>query len=488
MIHFPAGSRYSPASGEYGKSRRRSAAKSVFNGMLYQSRESAGTLLGVGTAERHGTDVAVIGGGAAGIIAAWRAAQLGVRVTLIEKTPRLGTKILISGGGKCNITHDGPLEEVLRAYRPSEARFIRPSCYRFPNSRIVEMLTSRGLRVYTRPDGRIFPVDQTAKDVVRILESYLAEHDINVQREAPVVGLATDPDGNFRIQIGPANLAHTGYRVTQDSRVVREVVARAVVLAAGGSSYPNCGTTGDAWPWAKALGHCIAPIRAALAPMYLHLLPERVEWSGVALRDIVTVARIRGKDVGRWRGDLLFTHHGISGPCALGLSRDVVEAMLSHDVFIAVDLRPDTSFEDVQSELQQLNPKSLIATFLGTLVPDRLVEGLAADAQVDARLTMARLDRKSRNRLAETIKRWPIGNVRAVPLEKGEVVAGGISLDEVDPHTMQSRVVPNLFPCGEVLDIAGPVGGYNLLAAFATGFVAGESAAKHVRAQTVASV
>ncbi|MDX2064217.1 MAG: aminoacetone oxidase family FAD-binding enzyme [Fimbriimonadaceae bacterium] len=448
---------------------------------LYRSGHGTGTIQAVGTVVRDETDVAVIGGGAAGIIAAWRAAQLGVAVTLIEKTPRLGTKILISGGGKCNITHDGPLEEVLRAYRPAEARFIRPACYRFPNSRIVDMLTSRGLRVYTRPDGRIFPVDQTAKDVVRILESYLAEQRIHIQREAPVVGLATEPDGRFRIQIGPANLAHTGYRVTQDARVVREVVAKTVVLAAGGSSYPNCGTTGDAWPWAKSLGHTIAPIRAALAPMYLHILPERVEWSGVALRDIVTVARIQGKEVGRWRGDLLFTHHGISGPCALGLSRDVVEAMLSHDVTIAVDLRPDVTFEAIQTELQAANPKSLVATWLGSLVPDRLVDGLAHDAQIDPRTPFARLDRKSRNRLAETVKRWPLGQVRAVPLEKGEVVAGGISLDEVDPQTMQSRLIPNLFPCGEVLDIAGPVGGYNLLAAFSTGFVAGESAAKYAK-------
>src|SRR3954468_6782468 len=133
-----------------------------------------------------GADVIVVGGGAAGMIASWRAASLGAKVLLLEKNIRLGTKILISGGGKCNITHDGPLEDVLRAFRPNEARFIRPACYRFTNEQIVEMLTSRGLEVYTRPDGRIFPVHQTAKDVVAILESYVREAGVDVRLSTPV--------------------------------------------------------------------------------------------------------------------------------------------------------------------------------------------------------------------------------------------------------------------------------------------------------------
>src|SRR5687768_102591 len=192
--------------------------------------------------------IVVIGAGAAGIMAARRAAELGSEVLLLEKTPRLGTKILISGGGKCNITHDGETEDVLRAFRPNEARFIRPACYRFTNKQIVEVLTDRGLRVYTRPDGRIFPVDQTAKDVVAILRWYLNEVGVQMRFNTPAVAIEADGDGVSGVRIASGL-----------------VPTRRVVLAVGGSSYPNSGTTGDGFEMASALGHTIVKVRAALA-------------------------------------------------------------------------------------------------------------------------------------------------------------------------------------------------------------------------------
>lgn len=404
----------------------------------------------------------MVGAGAAGIFAAWRAAQLGARVLLLEKTPRLGTKILISGGGKCNITHDGPLEEVLRAFRPNEARFLRPACYRFTNRQVVEMLTSRGLEVYTRPDGRIFPVHQTAKDVVSILGRYLDEARVTVRRETPVQGL--------RLETGRA----VGLETAGGS-----VEAHRVILATGGSSYPNSGTTGDGWAWAKAAGHSIVKVRAALAPMYLHLEPDRAEWSGVALRDCLLKARL-GKEIARWRGDLLFTHHGISGPVALGVSRVVAERFGDGEIRLEVDLRPDVAFEAVGEQAKtwcHANPRKRVSGFVEDWVPARLVEPLLASAGIEAETVAGNLPQKSRNRLVACLKGWDLGVVRHVPLEKGEVVAGGVALDEVDPQTMRSRCCDGLYLCGEILDIAGPVGGYNLQAAFATGYVAGETAA-----------
>jgi predicted Rossmann fold flavoprotein len=293
--------------------------------------------------------VIVIGAGAAGIIAAWRAASLGAKVTLLEKTNRLGTKILISGGGKCNITHDGPLEDVLRAFRPNEARFIRPACYRFQSTEIVEMLTSRGLEVYTRPDGRIFPVHQTAKDVVAILRTYLDEAGVEVRLETPVTGIDA-PHG-----------AVVGVKVGDES-----IPARRVVLATGGSSYPNSGTTGDGWTWARALGHTIVKVRAALAPMYMELdgMDER---AGVALRDCVLKARQAGKEIARWRGDLLLTHRGVSGPTVLGISRVVAERFADGKVTLEVDLRPDESYEVVSEAMKRwavANPKKLVGSYV----------------------------------------------------------------------------------------------------------------------------
>lgn len=409
---------------------------------------------------REGYDVFVVGAGAAGIIAAWRAASLGARTLLLEKTPRLGTKILISGGGKCNITHDGPLEELLRAFRSNEARFLRPACYRFDNRRVVEMLTSRGLEVYTRPDGRIFPVNQTAKDVVAILGGYLAEVGVEVRLQSPVTGVLTDQGAVSEIQL------KGGTRLPCEH----------LVVAVGGSSYPASGTTGDGFAWARRLGHTVAPILAALAPMELgDALPSL---AGVALRDCLLKARKEGREVARWRDDLLFTHRGVSGPAVLGISRDVAEA---GEATLEVDILPGAPFETVRESWARRvaeSPRRKVATVLEQDVPAAIVPLLLKSAGVAPDTTLANFPQRHRNRLIETMKGWGLGAVRDVVLDKGEVVAGGISLDEVDPQTMRSKIVEGLYLCGEVLDVAGPVGGYNLQAAFATGFVAGETAAK----------
>ncbi|HVT13389.1 MAG TPA: NAD(P)/FAD-dependent oxidoreductase [Fimbriimonadaceae bacterium] len=405
-------------------------------------------------------EVVVIGAGAAGIIASWRAAQLGAKVLLLEKNPRIGTKILISGGGKCNITHDGDLEDLLHAFRPAEARFIRPACYRFTNREIVNMLTSRGLEVYTRPDGRIFPVRQTAKDVVAILASYLEEAGVEVRLSTTV-----------------KRIAHEAGRVAGVEVAEGLIPCSKVILAVGGSSYPGAGTTGDGYPWAKELGHTVVKVRAALAPIYLQIddrWPD--ERAGIALRDILLKAR-QGKEIARWRGDLLFTHHGVSGPTVLGVSRVVAERIAEGPVTLEVDLVPDMPHEATLANLEawiKANPRKGLAAYAERYVPERLARFVFESGKEPA----SQLSQKAKNRAVEAIKAWPLGQVRTIPLEKGEVVAGGVGLDEVDPHTMRSLKCKGLYLCGEILDVAGPVGGYNLQAAFATGFVAGESAAR----------
>jgi predicted flavoprotein YhiN len=449
-------------------------------------------------------DVVVIGAGAAGIFASWRAATLGARVLLLEKTTRIGTKILISGGGKCNITHAGTVDEVLRGFRRHEAWFLKPSFYRFTNREVVELLTRKDLEVYTRPDGRIFPVRGTAKDVVETLRSYLQEARVDVQLESPVIEILAEGGAVQGVRIGSAAEPKKGYSrpsaqygakallqaVQLESggsagpkeRSDRVVRCAQVILAVGGNSYPNSGTTGDGWVWARDLGHTVVKPQAALAPIYLHEVDA--ERSGVSLRDCVLRARSGGKEVARWRGDLLFTHQGISGPCALGISRTVAEH-LPESVDLAADVLPDSSHERLQEELLQAsraNPKRSVVSWVGERMAAQLAEDLAAGVGIDRDLMLGRLDRKARNRLVEALKGWPIGGARHVPLEKGEVAAGGVALDEVDPHTMRSLRVQGLFLCGEVLDIAGAVGGYNLQAAFSTGFVAGEEAARQTDA------
>lgn len=441
-------------------------------------------------------DVIVVGAGAAGIFAAWRAAKMGAKVVLLEKTSRIGTKILVSGGGKCNICHDGPIEEVLSAFRPNEARFIRPSVYRFPATSIVPLFEERGLEVYTRPDGRIFPVNQTAKDVVNILKWHLEEAGVRVFLNSPVTELLVENGAVTGVRVGEAaeparRLGHTdaprygakallseALEIEDDHDHLEpgELRARTVIVCAGGSSYPNSGTTGDGWKWLRAIGHTIVKTRAALAPIYLE--EANPDISGIALREIVLKAKTT-KEFARWKGDLLFTHQGVSGPCALGVSRLVAEAIEQEEVRLEVDLMPDTSEDALREQALKIDPKRSVGWFLDDLLPERLLPKFLHDFQLESTTTFANLDKKSRNRMITGIKAWSIGKVRHVPLEKGEVVAGGVSLDEVDPQTMASKLIEGLYLCGEVLDVAGPVGGYNLQAAFATGYMAGDSAAHH---------
>ncbi len=426
---------------------------------------------GNGMGKAAGREILIAGGGAAGLIAALRAAERGANVTLLEKNDRLGMKILISGGGKCNLTHDGDMEALRAVFRANEARFLKPCFYRYTNADFLAVLHRAGMKTYVRPDGRVFPVEPAnAKDVVAILERAVRSSGVTVRLGAAVSGLIAE---NGQIQ---------GVRVGAERQRVEELRADRVIVAVGGSSYPATGTTGDGWRWAADVGHKIVPLRAALAPIYLHQVEP--EWSGIALRDVTLRARlaIQGKEYIRWRGDLLFTHKGLSGPCALGVSREIGERMaagVAGGGAVEVDLAPDVPFETLASEIRaelRDSPRRTISGVVDARVPARLAAPFLAAHGLDGQTRGAHLSAAALNRLTQGLKGWSFGGVRSVPVERGEVVAGGVSLDEVDPQTMQSRLVSGLYLCGEILDIAGPVGGYNLQAAWSSGYVAGDSA------------
>jgi predicted Rossmann fold flavoprotein len=412
--------------------------------------------------------VIVVGGGAAGMIAAWRAGSEGAPTLLLEKNERLGIKIHISGGGKCNITHAGAMHDLRMAFEPEEARFLRVAFLRFSNEEALALLHARGVETYIRPDGRVFPVSGRAEDVVDALAWHVRQAGAEIRCGTAVEGIEA---GSGRV---------TGVRVGGG-----RLEASAVILATGGVSYPKTGTTGEGLRWARELGHTVVPLRAALAPIYLDPTPP-ADWSGVAVRDGLLRARADGKVVARWRGDLLFTHKGISGPTALGVSRAVAHALEREAVALELDLLPERPPEAVAAALaapEHRADRRGVRSLLDTWLPNRLVPAVLERAGLDPSTRLDQLPRPARNRLVETLKGWVLGAARAVPLERGEVTAGGISLAEVDPATMASRKVSGLFLCGEILDIAGPVGGYNLQAAFSTGMVAGEAAARFVRSR-----
>jgi predicted Rossmann fold flavoprotein len=408
-------------------------------------------------------DVMVVGAGAAGLIAAWTAAFTGASVLLLERNQRLGAKILISGGGKCNITHSGSIGDIMDGFPAPQARFLKPSLYRFPNSEVIRLIESNGLVTHVRDDGRVFPRNGNAKDVLRIFEDLLAAAGVVVLRGSPVVNLLA------------ADGAVSGVRTGSGDHY-----ARTVVLTTGGVSYPKTGTIGDGHGWLARLGHRIVPLRPALAPIAIR--PKApVEWRGVALRGGSLCLLSKGEERTRWNGDLLFSHEGLTGPAALELSNAAAVAMDSGDARLAYDfapsMDPEEVDEDLQSELLRHRGKTL-RSILDLRLPDRVVPAVLAAAGVDGSTKGYVFTRAQRRALVATVKRWDLGAVAGVDIARGEVTAGGVALVEVDPHTMRSRKVRGLYLAGEILDVDGRVGGYNLQAAFSTGFVAGEAAAR----------
>jgi hypothetical protein len=422
--------------------------------------------------------VLVIGGGAAGIIAAWRAASLGAKVILIERNKRLGIKLLISGGGKCNITHAGTMEEVRHAFVQREARFLKPTFYKFSNDDIVSMIEERGVKTYARPNGRVFPVSGNADDVVAALVWYLFATGVEVKLNARVEKILS------------VNGSVSGVRVAGGRRLpesAEEGDGHLVILATGGASYPKTGTTGDGFEWAKALGHTIVPVRPALAPIGVApTLPD--EWRGVAIRDGCLMVFADGKKVDECRDDILFSHEGITGPAALEVSRSAAECAERQTVELRFDFIPTKDFEQLDAELNRAvlaQRDKMIGTILDAWLPNRIVSALLNAAGVSGEKRGHVLAKDERRRIVGILKSWRLGDVDRIDLARGEVTAGGVSLDEVDPQTMRSRKVKGLYICGEVLDIAGPVGGYNLQAALSTGYVAGETAARDWLTQTL---
>lgn len=406
--------------------------------------------------------VIVVGGGAAGMVAAWRAALRGHRVTLLEANQKLGVKLRISGGGKCNLTHAGPLKAVLGAFTPEQARFLRPALHRFTNEEVVELLRREGVDTYARENGRVFPLDRpgSAGAVVAAFEEVMRRAGVVVRAGARVVGLEGQAP---RLE---------GLRL-EDGKLLR---GEHFILATGGASYPETGTRGEVAGWLQDLDIPTLPWRPALAP--IPLKAARPGWEGVAFRE--GTLRLQdgegGRRIGAFVGDIVFTKQGISGPAALELSGPAEEARRRGRAWLAYDFAGLTEADtdaDLRGE-QVRNPHLAARNWLQRWVPERVTDTLWRQAGFGD-LRLKDLPKGSRRQLVAWVCAFPLGVPGPVPLERGEVAAGGVARSAVDPQTMRVQGWENLLVCGELLDVDGPVGGYNLQAAFSTGFIAGES-------------
>ncbi len=432
-------------------------------------------------------DVIVVGGGAAGLMAAGRAAGAGARVLLLEKTGGCGKKILVSGKQRCNLTNAADLKAFIAMYGPN-GRFLHGAFSRFFRPELLEFFERRGLAAKQERGGRIFPVTDDAGDVVRVFDAYLAENGVRTLCHAGVQSIARAENSRFVVQTARGSF-----------------VSRCVILGTGGASWPETGSAGDGYSLGASLGHTIVRPRPALVPLVVRERSLARSLDGVSLRN-VRAAALRGEaaavdpllvpaqDYGRGVekkprapllesrfGEMQFTRFGLGGPIILLLSLAVVDALDSGPVSVLIDLKPAVAREQLRRRLQaDLNAsgKRQLATILKDYVPARMVDPLIALSGLEGALPAHRVDAAGRERLIGTLKALRFNVEAPLPLARAIVTAGGVALDEIDPRTMASRKLPGLYFCGEVMDIDADTGGYNLQAAFSTGHVAGESAAR----------
>jgi len=405
--------------------------------------------------------VIIIGAGAAGLIAAGRAAELGAPVLLLEKNKAVGRKLLISGKGRCNITNSGDIETFLQNYH-GEGRFLYGAFHRFFHPELLELLREYGVETKVERGGRIFPISDKASDVVQALLQYVRKHQVELRTEEEV------------LEIWHEKGVVKGVKTNRWS-----IAGRAVIVATGGKSYPATGSTGDGYKWAAALGHTVITPRPALVPLNI-----QEEWvkqlQGLSLKNVEVTLTHEEKVLGKEFGEMLFTHFGVSGPVILTLSRLVVEKDARPGLQLHLNLKPALDQEKLDKRLQRDLQKYLrkqLQNALDDLLPQRLIPVVIELSGIPPAKYVHQLTREERHSLGQTIRDLRMTVLGPRSLAEAIVTAGGVALKEVNPGTMESKLVRGLYFAGEVLDIDGLTGGYNLQAAFSTGYLAGEKAA-----------
>ncbi len=408
------------------------------------------------------TKVAIIGAGAAGLLAAIAAAQLGAEVTIYEKMRQPGKKMLITGKGRCNITNACDIPEFIKNL-PGNGRFLNSALHRFTNDDIVFLLESNGLPTKVERGGRVFPVSDKAKDVVDTLVRIFTAAGGRLLTDTKVIDIV--------LKNG----------VAQGVRTVSGVYAAdSVILAAGGASYPGTGSDGGGVKLAAKAGHTIVPLKPSLVPLESDY-PYVDDLQGLSLRNVQATLLADGKKIGSEFGEMLFTHFGVSGPIILSLSNLAAGALAEgKEVDLAIDLKPALSEEKLDARIcrdfAEYSRKQLV-NGLKDLLPQRLIPVICDMAYLDEDKFVNQISREERQRLLQTLKHFVVPITSTRPIAEAIVTAGGVNVKEIDPKTMASKRIKGLYFAGEVMDVDGYTGGFNLQAAFSSGYAAGSAAA-----------
>ena len=410
-------------------------------------------------------DVIVAGGGASGLIAAGRAAQLGARVLLVEKMRQTGRKLLITGKGRCNITHDAPRSVYYKNIFPN-GRFLKHAFSAFFTSGIIGILHEKGIKTITERGSRVFPVSNNAADVHKAIVDWMASNNIEIAYQTRISSLLFH-DG-----------AVTGIRA-EVSGGSCDYYGKSVIICTGGKSYPATGSTGDGYKLARQAGHIISEVRPALVPLVTRgNVANRLQ--GLGLKNVNAVVWVNGKKSISEFGELIFVHYGLSGPVILTLSRHVVEEMAAgNQVEISIDLKPALGEKKLDARLLRdldANGKKKVVNIFRQWLPSGLISVFIDLAGIDGEKLCHQLSAGERRRTMLLMKDFRFVVTGHPGFKEAVITAGGVSTSEILSKTMESKLVKNLFFAGEVIDLDGNTGGFNLQIAFSTGWLAAQSA------------
>ena len=409
-------------------------------------------------------DVVVIGGGAAGLMAAGTAAKVGNKVLLLEKMEKPARKVRITGKGRCNLTNARPVEEFGENVR-TNAEWLNVAMSEFTNRSTMRFFERMGVKLVTERGERVFPASGKAADIANALEFYCRDYDVEIQCNSRVTEILV-ADGKV---YGLKYMNKRGY--------VRKIEVANVIIATGGVSYPATGSTGDGYTFADRVGHTIESVRPSLTPLVSNH-PQIEYIKDVWLKNINARLFVAGEMVREEFGEMSFSDRGLEGAVILRLSRDAVDALLDEkSVKIELDLKPAWTEEilrgRIKREVAEMRPEDFFAELVRRLVPKPLVVPICKELDVHSRLYISKVSDKEFERLIKVLKGWSFPISDYAPFQYAVVTAGGVSCSEVNEYTMESLKIKGMYFAGEVLDVDANTGGYNLQIAFSTGHLAG---------------
>jgi predicted Rossmann fold flavoprotein len=410
--------------------------------------------------------VIVIGAGAAGMMAAGQAALQGAKVLLLEKMEVPGKKIAISGKGRCNLTNVANITEFIRHY-PGNGRFLQGALREFDNISLRSFFAELGVETKVERGGRVFPVSDDARIIITALEKFLRKAGVEIRCSTAVEEILLEQGKVKGVRLAGGEILAAG----------------AVIVCTGGASYPATGSTGDGYKMAARVGHHVTPLRPALVPLRTAETWVR-DVQGLALRNVEASLWIAGKKQASEFGEMLFTHFGVSGPIILTLSRSAGEALArGQEVRLEINLKPALSPEQLDLRLQrdfQACSNKQFKNSLNDLLPKSLIPVIIRLSGISPEQVMHQITREERKKLGRLLQKLPLTVTALLPLAAAIVTAGGVEVKEINPKTMASKIAPGLYWAGEVVDVDGVTGGYNLQAAFAMGYRAGRAAGEYV--------